>query len=946
MKKWLAVITTLALAITTFAMSVPITAENDAGAVNGNSALGATATGASGTVTQSTSYEWDNVNIGGGGGFIVGIVYNPTEEGLVYVRTDMGGVYRRDKVTQEWIPITDFAYPNEWNLLGGESVATDPIEPNRVYVAAGTYTNSWTNLNGYILRSDDYGETWKATEMPFKFGGNMPGRGVGERLMIDPHDNSVLYFAARSEKGLWKSTDYGVTWNEVEGLPTLGPVAEEPGGTNEYSNDPIGLCWVTFDETSSAMGEPCNTIYVGAGDKECPVMVSYDAGKTFEPLEGQPTADTFKKLNPDTTLPIGIPHHGVLSKNGYLYITYCDRGGPYQSEDGAVWKYDTNSGEWTDITPYLSRNYQGWLNDGAGGFEYQYPNNCGFGGIDVYSNGDTDEIMVASMQSWWPDNYIFRSIDGGVTWNNSGYFTSYPARDLNYTMDISAAPWLTFGGELVGDQGGIFAQGDTYTVPKLGWMIESLKINPFNRDEMMYGTGATLYRTDNATVWDTYTYNYDVFPVEVDRSAGFMNIYSAAQGIEECAVLDLITPPGIGAQLVSGVGDIGGFIHKDVTESVLMTTNPVLTSTTGLDYAGMNPQMMVRVGNGDEEQYTPVKHTIATTTDGGETWSEPAQPAYSNIEGWNMPQGGNVAISAEGTSIVWSPDAQTVAVHKNGGWTAVDLPIGAVVVSDKVNDNIFYASANGDFYKSVDGGATFEVMFTIGEGTYKIEAVPGEEGHVWIPVRYENNTDYEIQGLYYTLDGGTSYEKIDGVECATVVGFGKAKEGEDYLAIYSALQINDIYGVFRSDDMGETWVKLTNDSQGYGSINYSITGLLEEYGTVYVATNGRGIQYGVLTEEDEQYIQIEDVMTKLKYLTDGNAPVKPDPKPDPTDPSVVLGDITEDKIVNIADAAAMKEFLIKGGTLSETATANADMNEDGEVSVADFIAIKKFLLRR
>ncbi|MDR0984219.1 MAG: dockerin type I domain-containing protein [Ruminococcus sp.] len=928
MKKFLAMLTTLALLITTFAMTV--------GATNANTDE---ATPGKGTVTQSTSYEWDNVNIGGGGGFIVGIVYNPTEEGLVYVRTDMGGVYRRDKVTQEWIPITDFAYPNEWNLLGGESVATDPIEPNRVYIAAGTYTNSWTNLNGYILRSDDYGETWQATEMPFKFGGNMPGRGVGERLMIDPHDNSVLYFAARSEKGLWKSTDYGVTWNEIEGLPTLGPIAEEPGGTNEYSNDPIGLCWVTFDETSSAMGEPCNTIYVGAGDPDCPVMVSYDAGNTFEPLEGQPTADTFKKLNPESTLPIGIPHHGVLSKNGYLYITYCDRGGPYQAEDGAVWKYNTENGEWTDITPYLTRSYNSWQEnpDGTiGGYVYEYPNYFGFGGIDVYSNGDTDEIMVASLQSWWPDNYIFRSADGGETWNNSGYFSSYPARDLNYTLDISAAPWLTFGGEVNADQGGVVAQGDN-PCPKIGWMIESLKINPFNRDEMMYGTGATLYRTDNATVWDTYTYNYDAYPVEVDRSAGFMNIYSAAQGIEECAVLDLITPPGIGADLVSGVGDVGGFIHKDRTQSVLMCTNPVLTSTTGLDYAGLDPKIMVRVGNGDEEQYTPVKHTIATTEDGGETWSEPAQPAYSNIEGWNMPQGGNVAISAAGTSIVWSPDGQTVAMHKDGGWKATNLPIGAVVTSDKVNDNIFYASANGDFYKSVDGGLTFEVMFTIGEGTYKIEAVPGEEGHVWIPVRYENNTDYEIQGLYYTLDGGTSYEKIDGVECATVVGFGKAKEGEDYLAIYSALQINDIYGVYRSDDMGETWIKLTNDYQGYGSINYAITGSLEEYGTVYVATNGRGIQYGILTDENEQYIQIEDVMTKLKYLTNGETPVKPEP-------DFILGDITNDKSVNIIDVAAMKEYLIKGGVLSEIAVKNADMNKDDTIGIADLIALKKFIL--
>ena len=32
----------------------------------------------------------------------------------------------------------------------------------------------------------------------------MPGRGLGERLAIDPNRPSVLYFGARSGNGLWK----------------------------------------------------------------------------------------------------------------------------------------------------------------------------------------------------------------------------------------------------------------------------------------------------------------------------------------------------------------------------------------------------------------------------------------------------------------------------------------------------------------------------------------------------------------------------------------------------------------------------------------------------------------------------------------------------------------------------------------------------------------------
>jgi xyloglucan-specific exo-beta-1,4-glucanase len=34
-----------------------------------------------------------------------------------------------------------------------------------------------------------------------------------KRLAVDPHSNNIIYFGARSGHGLWKSTDYGVTWN-------------------------------------------------------------------------------------------------------------------------------------------------------------------------------------------------------------------------------------------------------------------------------------------------------------------------------------------------------------------------------------------------------------------------------------------------------------------------------------------------------------------------------------------------------------------------------------------------------------------------------------------------------------------------------------------------------------------------------------------------------------
>jgi len=66
---------------------------------------------------------------------------------------------------------------NQWGI---DALATDPVDPNKVYIAAGMYTISWDPNPGSILRSSDKGNTWQSTTLPFKVGGNMPGRGTGE----------------------------------------------------------------------------------------------------------------------------------------------------------------------------------------------------------------------------------------------------------------------------------------------------------------------------------------------------------------------------------------------------------------------------------------------------------------------------------------------------------------------------------------------------------------------------------------------------------------------------------------------------------------------------------------------------------------------------------------------------------------------------------------------
>ena len=93
---------------------------------------------------------------------------------------------------------------NNWGWNGVLSIATDPVQTNRVYAAVGMYTNDWDPNNGAILRSTDKGATWQSTELPFKVGGNMPGRGRASGSRSTRNNNAIVYFGAESGNGLWK----------------------------------------------------------------------------------------------------------------------------------------------------------------------------------------------------------------------------------------------------------------------------------------------------------------------------------------------------------------------------------------------------------------------------------------------------------------------------------------------------------------------------------------------------------------------------------------------------------------------------------------------------------------------------------------------------------------------------------------------------------------------
>jgi hypothetical protein len=126
------------------------------------------------------TYIWSSVKIVDGGD-MPSIVMHPSERGLMYIRANIGGAYRRDSSTQQWVPITDWIGAADWSLSGVESIAVDPSDSNRVYLVAGMYLQ-WSPINAAILISGDRGKTFERVNLPFMMGGNDIGQQTGERL--------------------------------------------------------------------------------------------------------------------------------------------------------------------------------------------------------------------------------------------------------------------------------------------------------------------------------------------------------------------------------------------------------------------------------------------------------------------------------------------------------------------------------------------------------------------------------------------------------------------------------------------------------------------------------------------------------------------------------------------------------------------------------------------
>jgi photosystem II stability/assembly factor-like uncharacterized protein len=468
-----------------------------------------------------------------------------------------------------------------------------------------------------------------------------------------------------------------------------------------------------------------------------------------------------------------------------------------QMEDGAVWKLDTRSGAWSDITPDKPDQQRK------------------FGYAAVSVDAHNPKVLIATSFYRPKGEDVFRSLDGGATWK--------PVFGKGGVFDYALAPYVK----------------DT----DIHWLFD-VEIDPSSSDHAMFTTGYGG--------WETY----DLTNLDKDLPTHWTVM---SPGIEETVALALYSPTK-GAQVVTAVGDYSGFVHWDLDKPAPdgNPKPPFLGNTHDVSGGALDPNVIVRVGrarkgqnlgysldggktwhepaavpdpkasaghiavssNGGTWVWTPQEQVPSVTSDKGATWTPCAGlPKDTRVVADRVNPKRFYGIALFDGKLFESVDGAAHFTER-----PLVLPGGLPKRGGSGDDN---RTGRGD-----DRG-----------GQDRIYATPGREHDLWLAA---------YDGLYHSPAGKRApvkeeFVRMPAVEQIHAFGFGKAaprasKDGKA-AALYLVGTVQGQRGFFRSTDGGATWLRMNDDEHQWGLVLH-ITGDPKKFGRVYVGTHGRGTFYG------------------------------------------------------------------------------------------------------
>ncbi|WP_167615543.1 WD40/YVTN/BNR-like repeat-containing protein [Maribellus sediminis] len=318
--------------------------------------------------------KWRSIGPAWASGRIADFAVNPKNPKEYYVGVASGNVWKTENNGTTWKPIFD-----NYGSYSIGIVELDPNNPNVVWV--GTGENNHQRALGYgdgVYKSLDGGKS-------FKNMGLKESRQIGG-IVIDPRNSDVVFVAAEGsvwgpgeERGLYKSTDGGETWNKVLSI-------SENTGVNNVVMDPSNpdIMYATSEQRRRT-----SFTKIGGGP-ESAVYKSTDGGENWRKI--------IKGLPGVHLGGMGIDVSPVDPNYVYLIVEAADdKGGFFRS---------TDKGEsWEKMSDYHSSG--------------QYYNEivCDPKDVDkVYSTETVSKVTVDGGKNWSSISTRGRHVDDHAIW--------------------------------------------------------------------------------------------------------------------------------------------------------------------------------------------------------------------------------------------------------------------------------------------------------------------------------------------------------------------------------------------------------------------------------------------------------------------------------------------------------------------------------------------------
>ena len=267
-----------------------------------------------------------------------------------------------------------------------------------------------------------------------------------------------------------------------------------------------------------------------------------------------------------------------------------------------------------------------------------------------------------------------------------------------------------------------------------------------------------------------------------------------------------------------------------------------------VDYSNAS---VIYIATGDKDAGDSYSVGVFKSIDGGSTWN-----ATATMGGSNPSRAGDLLIHPTNNQILWCATNNGIFKTVNAGttWSQVqsgDFAQGSIRLKPG-DPSTVYAVSDTNFYRSTDTGSTFSQItdgLPVSSNRLLLDVTPANSNYVYV---LSATTGNAMQGIYKSIDGGTTWIKTSSNETTTGDVFESTQAWYDLALAVSTTNAEELYtgclNVWKSTDGGATVTKLNNwSSPATPSYTHADIHYLGFHGTklfcgsdggIYVSSNG------------------------------------------------------------------------------------------------------------